>query len=196
ASLQSELERADHAVREQQALHQAAAFDRGHAKQQRDRQQADLMESAQGLANLQAGLSELHRRAHASRHAHAVLARAADLMTALGWHDLSLALGAGVDATEPDASARSALSTRLGQALTRAREALEQCDRERAQRLRDSDAAELLRRDYDEARQALEALLVRPPSGNLLDAARGALAEAQEHERRAAQQGALERELR
>lgn len=196
ASLQSELERADHAVREQQALHQAAAFDRGHAKQQRDRQQADLMESAQGLANLQAGLSELHRRAHASRHAHAVLARAADLMTALGWHDLSLALGAGVDATEPDASARSALSTRLGQALTRAREALAQCDRERAQRLRDSDAAELLRRDYDEARQALEALLVRPPSGNLLDAARGALAEAQEHERRAAQQGALERELR
>ncbi|HEY6725702.1 MAG TPA: chromosome partition protein MukB [Polyangiaceae bacterium] len=189
-SLQGELAEADRAVHEQRALQQSAAFDRGRDKQQRDRQQADLMESAQGLANLQAGLSELHRRAHASRHAHAELARAATLITTLGWDDLALA-----DELRTDA-ARGALSTRLGQALGRAREALAQCDRERAQRLRDSEAAELLRHDYDAARQALDALLVQPPSGSLIDAARGALAEAQERERLALRQGALERELR
>lgn len=196
ASLQSELTAADQAVDEQREAHRIADFERGRDKQQRDRHRADLTESAQGLANLQAGLAELHRRAHASRHAHAELTRAADLVTALGWEDLSLPRLDPAEGSESDAALREALSTRLGQALARAREALADCDRERAERQRDSHAAQLLRRDYDEARRALEALVVEVPSGNLLETARNALAQALEQERLAARQGPLERELR
>lgn len=195
AKLEAELNTADRSVAEQRAQQERSASDRTRDKEQRDQHQVAVTKSAQGLANLQSGLDELHRRAHAYRHAHAELARAQAAFVALGWEAPEVEPNtSGQNAPTHDSGAE-APRTRLSRALERARIALAECDQERAKRQRDSEAAELLRRDYEIARQALEALVQPLPSGSLVETARSVLAEARERERQAARRAEFEREL-
>lgn len=92
-------------------------------------------QAARGLANLQTGLSELHRRAHAHRRGKESLSLSRELYgdPALGEEDLS-------------------------GALERARAELARVDAERVRREREIHTAEQLERDYERAVSALREL--------------------------------------
>ncbi len=167
---------------------------RERAKEHRQQCQAALTRSAQGLANLQAGLEEVHRRAHAHRHASEQLGRAARALEAAG---LAAPASSGTrDAGAPNAVPPSPeLSGELLNAREQARAELERADEERARRTREAQSAELMRREHAEARSALAALVGPLPEGNLVELARHKLAELADKERLAGEQGALEREV-
>jgi len=93
--------------------------------------------AARGLANLQAGLDELHRRAHAFRRGHAALAETRALLA-------DPALG----------------ETALEAALGRARAELARVDGERARRERELKGGRTQRADFERAAAALATLVV------------------------------------
>jgi chromosome partition protein MukB len=109
-------------------------------------------QAARGLANLQTGLSELHRRAHAYRRGHASLLLSRELCG-----DASL---------DEDG---------LAAALERARSERERVDAERVRREREIHTAEQLRHDYEQAASALRELLGEPGAAISYEVARAEL---------------------
>jgi chromosome partition protein MukB len=142
------------AARTELAARQAA---REAAKGELARAREAYEKAARGLANLQGGLEELHRRAHAFRRGHAVLAEARELLRAPELAD-----------------------EELEGALERARRELSRVDGERARRERELQTAEQRRAEFERARAALGALVTPAPDEDLYELARrelGRLAE-------------------
>jgi chromosome partition protein MukB len=108
--------------------------------------------AARGLANLQSGLEDLHRRAHAFKRGHAVLEDARRL----------LAL--------PDLA-----EDELEAALERARQQLLALDAERARRERELSTAKQRRDDFERAEAALRSMVPCPPGEELYALARSEL---------------------
>jgi len=123
-------------AREQAAADALTARERANAERSariadRDRARADYQASAQGLADVQKGLDELHRNAHRERRAQTRLAEVRALLT---------------DPTFSVESAAAALETTLRE-LTR-------IDNERLRAARDLDLYELRREEYRTAARA------------------------------------------
>lgn len=139
----------------------------------RDRAREAYERAARGLGDLQAGLEELHRRAHAQRTARARLAEAERL------------LGSAIAVDELEAT------------RARVREALVDVDARRARAERDRALADVAAREHEAARAALVELRGAPlPEGEpLYDVARRELARLNTLELAAARAGALAGEL-
>jgi chromosome partition protein MukB len=110
---------------------------RENAKREIGRARETYDKAARGLANLQGGLEELHRRAHAFRRGHAVLADARSLLS------LPELAEEGLEPT-----------------LERVREQLVRLDAERARRERELSSEKQRRDDYARAETALAAIVV------------------------------------
>lgn len=122
--------------------------------------------AARGLANLQTGLSELHRRAHAYRRGQESLALSREL--------------SGEPALDEDG---------LAAALARARSERERVDAERVRRDREIHTAAQLQRDHQRALSALRELLGDPNAEASYDAARAELRRLDELEKKVAELG-------
>jgi chromosome partition protein MukB len=172
-----------------------AAAARERARAARDGAQQTLHRAASGLASLQAGLEELHRQAHAHRRVReqlslaerglvALLTRAETLAlpepSTCSWlteFSRSLALAAERHDGERSRGAPEALTPELlADAIARARAALAELDRTRAERERRAEAAERRRRDHAEARAALVSLTGELGESDLAERARRELA--------------------
>ncbi len=145
---------------------------RENAKRELGRARETYDKAARGLANLQSGLEELHRRAHAFRRGHAALAEARGL--------LSL----------PEL-AEEGLEPTLG----RVREELARLDAERARRERELTSEKQRRDDYARAEAALAAIVVLAPDDDRYTLARRELGRLSELRPRARQLRALASEL-
>ncbi len=133
--LERELQRLTAAAETAEISQQVASGSRQHWKAERIQAQAALARSAQGLANLQQGLEELHRRAHAFRSAEDALAKCRTI--------------SGNPAFEP-----SQIAAAKDTAQSRCRE----LDQERAKIDREIESATRRESDYQSARAALAAL--------------------------------------
>jgi chromosome partition protein MukB len=109
--------------------------------------------AARGLANLQSGLEELHRRAHAFQRGHAALAAAREFLRA------------------PDL-----VETELEAGLARARATLTEVDGERTRRERELKTEVARRADFERASAALGELVTPAPEADLYALARSELA--------------------
>jgi chromosome partition protein MukB len=125
------------------------------AKRELSRAREIYDKAARGLANLQSGLEELHRRAHAFRRGHAALAEARTLLAPLEF---------GEDELE--------------QVLETARFELSRIDLERARRERELASAQQRQRDFSRAEEALRATVAYDPEpgSDLYSLARNELA--------------------
>jgi chromosome partition protein MukB len=128
--------------------------------------------AARGLADLQAGLDELHRRAHAQRHVRAQLERARRALALPG--------------LEPEGAAG---------ALASVRARLAEIDVQRARVDRDAAQAEVRRRDHERARAALRRIAGEVDASRAHEEARRALATLSELEASGGRRGALGEEL-
>jgi chromosome partition protein MukB len=128
--------------------------------------------AARGLADLQAGLDDLHRRAHAQRHVRTQLEHARQ---ALALPDL-----------EPEGAAG---------ALASVRARLAAIDLRRARLDRDAAQAEVRRRDHERARTALHRIAGAVDPSRAHEEARRALAKLSELEANAGRRGTLGEEL-
>ncbi len=131
----------------------AAALLRGTRVRERDRARDAYQRAAEGLSNLQSGLEELHRNAHARRHARTRLQEARE---ALGEPTLG----------EPD----------LNTTLDRVRERLSRIDVERTRLDRDHQAIALRRGEHARALAALAQVAAGAPLDAPHDLARRTLA--------------------
>jgi chromosome partition protein MukB len=184
SALGAELAEAQRDVDEHAALQAAAVEARAAAKQRRTRAQVAYSQSAQGLAQLQTGLSELHQRAHAFRRVTAQWELAQKLLD--------------VAQPVPHADAPS-WATQMRTQVTTERE---QLDRELARRSRAGSQLTLRREEYarahaalGELRSAMGALRATDSSETPYAAALGALRQLNELEPRARLGSALEAEL-
>lgn len=196
-TLTQELAGAEERLHAARARHQDATDQRRRKRELRDESQRAVTQSAQGLANLQAGLEELHRRAYSHRRAHQELDRAAAALAAAIPEDakaldlvkrIDLArsmVTAAQPAAESDriAPPTDDLSTLLLELRKYATDRLLECDSERARRHRESESAQLQRQDRDRALQALSTLVERLPDDQYVEAARHALSLWDERER-------------
>ncbi|HEY6562434.1 MAG TPA: SbcC/MukB-like Walker B domain-containing protein, partial [Polyangiaceae bacterium] len=152
AGLEQELARAAERSRLARASQGAAQEGRSTSKKSLERTRAEYDRAARGVADLQTGLEELHRRAHARRSAHAKLA---ELCTLLEKPELA----------PPELPLlRRTTSTRLAE-----------LDRERARLDRDAQAAEARSADHERAKSALLELGADAAGPDLYETARAQL---------------------
>ncbi len=118
-------------------------------KLERDHARAAYERAAQGLADSQAGLEELHRNAHAVRRARRCLEQARELLQ------------------EPLLSVDTAAAT-----VQRLRASIAEVDAQRANHDRALELDRLRRRDFDRAADALTALVGQVPPGGAYERAR------------------------
>ena len=123
------------------------------ARREASRARESYDKASRGLANLQGGLEELHRRAHAFRRGHAAIAEARTLLSLpeLGEDELETA-------------------------LERARSELSRVDIERARRERELAGAKQRRDDFSRAEAALLSIAAPGPDADLYALARSELA--------------------
>lgn len=151
--LRGELAYAERALTAMRAQSDVAAERRSAARARRTDVQASLLRSAQGLANLQTGLEELHRRVHAERHVSERLSTAVHALESAGFETSQLE---GLSRSDDQVVHVERVSERLQAVLRRATEQLAQTDVERAERARLAQSAGALRREYDRALAALD----------------------------------------
>ena len=153
ASYQAELEDAQSAALAAKGELERAEQTRELAKREHSRARDTYDQAARGLANLQSGLEQLHRRAHAFRLGHAALAEARALL-----------------------SLPELAEAELEPALASAERELERIDGERARRERELASGQQRREDYSRARAALCAIVQISPDHELYALARSELA--------------------
>jgi chromosome partition protein MukB len=134
-ALQAERVTREAAVVEALGAREQAAAERSLQLAARDRAREAYERSAQGLADMQKGLDELHRNAHRERRAKTVLAELRDLL-----HEPAF---------------EAAL---LGSASERAKRELERIDGERLRSARDAELIELRRSEHRAAVSALSSI--------------------------------------
>jgi len=169
-TLAIELAAATEDAAERRRDHAQAAEDRTAARARLAEAQAELVRSAQGLADLQAGLDELHRKAHGHRLASAKLEELRELLQVPQF-----------DVGEITLHRRALL------------EALESIDRELARRDRERSCAAMKRQDQRVAVAVLERIAQRPVEGDTHGFATAQLRRLRGLEDLAAQLGALRR---
>ena len=153
AELRTELELAERASSASAGEQRRCSEERRRGREARDLASADYARAAQGLADLQRGLEEIHRRAHAFRAARAKLEQVRELLG------------------EPDFEADAATL-----ALEAQRAELGRLDAERARLDREARGAEVARREYAEALDALLQIDPEVDRSAPQEAARSALA--------------------
>lgn len=182
AVLDEELAVLSHRAEGTKAAQAASSADRTARRQEREAAQAAYERAALGLAHLQEGLDELHRRAHAYRQLHQHLAEARALL--LGREGLTV----------------EEVPTALATVLARRQEQ----EAQRAKMARRASAVELQRKDFERAAAALAVLEAaarltpppaRAPGGEMHQRARAALGHLAQRDAEVAGLSALEREL-
>lgn len=181
AVMDEELAVLRHRAEATKAAQAASSADRTARRQEREEAQVAYERAALGLAHLQEGLDELHRRAHAYRQLHQHLADARSLL--LGRPDLPV----------------EEVATALAGVLARRQEQ----EAQRAKLARRASAVELQRRDFERAGAALAVLEAaarltpppaRAPGGEMHQRARTALGHLAQRDAEVAGLSALERE--
>ncbi|HMJ15424.1 MAG TPA: chromosome partition protein MukB [Polyangiaceae bacterium] len=161
AQLEAELGRADLQSQAASGLQKAAIERRRGCRTRLEQTRGDYDRAARGVADLQAGLEEMHRRAHTRRSAHAKLAQLRALLEkpALGAAELP--------------SLREHAAARLAE-----------LDRERARLDREAKAAEAVRADHQRAKAALAELGADTTLPNLYELGRQELSRLTEQQAR------------
>ncbi len=173
SKLEHELADAQGQVRQVELRYDEAAAHRAGCRQRWSEVQSALSRSAVGLANLQTGLEELHRRAHAYRKVVAEIATARESLLTAGFEEARLQPLQNLSNTR---SERDTLAEYLSGLRREAQALLGEADGERARRARLTDTAGSQRQEHEQALAALRLIAgdqeVTPP---LLDAARSRL---------------------
>ena len=140
-ALEDERKARDRAELVSRAEREQAASERAQRLANRDRARQAYERSAQGLADIQKGLDELHRNAHGERRAKARLQELRELLS------------------EPELSAAE-----LGASVERAARELERIDAERLRFARDAQLIELRHSEHAAATRALSSIIAHPTS--------------------------------